>query len=194
MEAVSIVISVSALVVSVTTAWLTLFRRGTIRMTQPTLVFFGPDGLAGGPKVFLRTLLYSSAKRGQIVENMFVKLRRGKSVQTFNIWVYGDRPLARGSGVFVGEDGVACNHHFLLPRDGTDFKWLSGNYTVETSASLVGKAESLLLSTMRLTLTDQQAEGMEQGFAGVYFDWGPDSASYHSHLEVSPKLSAMSEP
>lgn len=56
MEAASIVISVSALVVSVTTAWLTLFRRGTIRMTQPTLVFFGPDGLAGGPKVFLRTL------------------------------------------------------------------------------------------------------------------------------------------
>ncbi|HWN99986.1 MAG TPA: hypothetical protein VNS63_12045 [Blastocatellia bacterium] len=43
MDAASIVISVSALVVSVTTAWLTLFRRGTIRMTQPTLVFFGPD-------------------------------------------------------------------------------------------------------------------------------------------------------
>lgn len=60
METASIVISVSALVVSVTTAWLTLFRRGTIRMTQPTLVYFGPDGLGGGPKVFLRTLLYST--------------------------------------------------------------------------------------------------------------------------------------
>lgn len=124
---------------------------------------------------------------------MFVKLRRGESVQSFNIWVYGDRPLARGSGVFVGEDGVACHHHFLLPRDGADFKWLSGNYTVETYASLVGRRESLLLSTLRLTLTDQQAAGMEQGFAGVYFDWGPDSASYHSHLEQSPKLSAMTE-
>ena len=75
MEAVSIVISVSALAVSVTTAWLTLVRRGTIRMTQPTLVFFGPDGGGGSPKVFLRTLLYSTAKRGQIVENMFLKLQ-----------------------------------------------------------------------------------------------------------------------
>lgn len=55
MEAASIVISLLALGVSGLTAWLTLFRRGTIRMTQPTLVFFGPDGPGGGPKVFLRT-------------------------------------------------------------------------------------------------------------------------------------------
>src|SRR2546421_7307666 len=108
MEGISIIISVSALAVSVTTAWLTLLRRGTIRMTQPTLVFFGPDGVAGDPKVFLRTLLYSTAKRGQIVENMFLKLRRHESAQTFNIWVYGDGPLARGSGLFVGDNGGAC--------------------------------------------------------------------------------------
>jgi len=95
-------------------------------MTQPTLVFFGPDGAGGDPKVFLRTLLYSTAKRGQIVENMFVTLRRHESGQTFNIWVYGDGPLARGSGLFVGESGVTCNHHFLLPKDGTDFQWLPG--------------------------------------------------------------------
>jgi len=91
-------------------------------MTQPTMVVFCSDGSADGPKVFLRTLLYSSVKRGQIVENMFVKLRRRESVQTFNIWAYGDGPLARGSGLFVGESGVTCNHHFLLPKDGTDFK------------------------------------------------------------------------
>ena len=93
-EIAPIFISVTALAVSAITAWLTLLRRGTIRMAQPTLVFFGPDGPAGGPKVFLRTLLYSPAKRGQIVENMFVKLRRGESVQNFNIWVYGDGPVA----------------------------------------------------------------------------------------------------
>ena len=122
----SFAISLLALAVSVTTAWLTLFRRGTIRMTQPTVVFFGPDGPAGSPKVFLRTLLYSTAKRGQIVENMFVKLRRRQSLQTFNIWVYCDGPLARGSGLFVGDSGITCNHHFLLPKDGTDFKWLAG--------------------------------------------------------------------
>ena len=188
MEVVSIVISVSALAVSVTTAWLTLVRRGTIRMTQPTLVFFGPDGGGGSPKVFLRTLLYSTAKRGQIVENMFLKLRRHESAQTFNIWVYGDGPLARGSGLFVGENGVACNHHFLLPKDGTDFQWLPGEYLVEAHASLVGRRRSLMLCRIRLTLADQQAAAMHAGKSGVFFDWGPDSASYHSHVDERPKL------
>jgi hypothetical protein len=76
-----------------------MFRRGTVRMTAPTVIFFGPDG---GPsedrklsaKVFLRTLLYSTSKRGRIVESMYVRLRRGESAQTFNIWVYGDTTLA----------------------------------------------------------------------------------------------------
>ena len=193
MEAVSIIISVSALAVSVTTAWLTLLRRGTIRMTQPTLVFFGPDGGAGDPKVFLRTLLYSTAKRGQIVENMFLKLRRHESAQTFNIWVYGDEHLARGSGLFVGQNGVACNHHFLLPKDGTDFQWLPGEYLVETHASLVGCRRSLLMSKIKLTLTDQQAAAMQAGKSGVFFDWGPDSATYHSHLDGRPKLPASNK-
>jgi hypothetical protein len=190
MEVVSIMISILALAVSVITAWLTLLRRGTIRMTQPTLVFFGPDGPGGDPKVFLRTLLYSTAKRGQIIENMFIKLYRHESVQTFNIWVYGDGPLARGSGLFVGENGVACNHHFLLPKDGTTFRWLPGEYTVETHASLVGHRRSLLMCSIRLNLSEQQAAAMGTGRSGIYFDWGPDSASYHSHLDERPRLPA----
>lgn len=88
-DPISKIIAITALCVSVTTLWLTLLRRGRIRMTQPTTFFFGPDGAKGLPKVYLRTLLYSTGKRGQIVESMFVKLRRGESVQTFNIWVYG---------------------------------------------------------------------------------------------------------
>ncbi len=39
----SLTISVLALAVSSVTAWLTLFRRGTVKMTQPTVIFFGPD-------------------------------------------------------------------------------------------------------------------------------------------------------
>jgi hypothetical protein len=33
--------------------------------------------------------------------------------------MYGDEKLVRGSGLFVGETGVAANHHFLAPRDGS---------------------------------------------------------------------------
>jgi hypothetical protein len=42
-DPVSLAISTLSLAVSAVTAWLTLFRRGTVKMTQPTVIFFGPD-------------------------------------------------------------------------------------------------------------------------------------------------------
>lgn len=139
---ISVALSGLAVLVSCATAWLTLFRRGTILMTQPTQIFLGPDNLRKGPlgppKVFLRTLLYCTGKRGQIVENMFVRLHRGQTAQTFNIWIYGDDSLERGSGLYVGESGVVCNHNFLVPSDGTRFDFLPGEYQLDVFASLVG--------------------------------------------------------
>ncbi len=136
-------ISIAALVISAVTAWLTLLRRGTVRMTKPTVMFFGPDGgphngAPAKPKVFLRSLVYSTGKRGHIIESMFVTLRRGETRQTFNIWVYDQNGLARGSGVYVGDTGVVCNHHFLLPTDGTRFEFLAGDYQVDVYAALGG--------------------------------------------------------
>ena len=128
-------------------------------MTRPTAIYFGADGSVDrSPKVYLRTLLYSTAKRGQIVESMFVKLRRGESVQTFNIWVYGEASLARGSGLYVGENGVTCDHHFLLPSDGTQFEFLPGEYRVEVYASLVGRKQPLLLSVTGLSMSEPIAK------------------------------------
>jgi hypothetical protein len=87
-------------------------------MTQPTVIFFGPDTPRARedtplPKVFLRTLLFSTSKRGRVIESMHVALSRNETHQNFNIWVYGDEKLVRGSGLFVGETGVAATHHFL---------------------------------------------------------------------------------
>jgi hypothetical protein len=42
-DSLSITISILALSLSVLTARLTLFRQGTVKMTQPTVIFFGPD-------------------------------------------------------------------------------------------------------------------------------------------------------
>ena len=185
-QTITIVISFVALAVSAITAWLTLINRGTIRMTQPTLVFFGPDGPGGSPKVFLRTLLYCTAKRGRIVENVFIKVRRGESVQSFNIWVYGEDTLSRGSGLFVGEDGVVFNHHFLLPKDGTPYEFLAGEYLIETYAPLVGDNKPLLLSSINLVLSESHVAAMKEKSAGVFFDWGPDSGKYHAHVDTPP--------
>ncbi len=183
---ISIALSGLAITVSCVTAWLTLLRRGTIRMTQPTQIFLGPDALRGGPlgppKVFLRTLLYCTSKRGQIVENMFVRLRRGQTAQTFNIWIYGDNSLERGSGLYVGESGVVCNHNFLVPNDGTQFDFLPGDYYLEVFVSLVSRRSPNLLSQLHLALTDAESSAIREGKAGVVFDWGPDSGKYHSRI------------
>lgn len=187
MDTISIIISTIALVISAITAWLTLFRRGTVRMTQPTTIFFGPDN-PNSPKVYLRTLLYSTSKRGQIIESLYVKLQRGETTQTFNVWVYGDTSLARGSGLYVGEDGIACNHHFLLPEDGSRFDFLPGNYTLEVYALLVGRKRPLQLSVVNLFISEQVAKKLEDGDSGVYFDWGPDSQRYHAYVRKRPEI------
>jgi hypothetical protein len=186
----SIIISASALIISALTAWFSLFHRGAIKMTQPTILFFGPDGANGPPKIFLRTLLFSTARKGQIVENMYVKLHRGESVQNFNIWVYGDKDsLARGSGLFVSREGIASNHHFLLPKDGTTYKFLPGEYVVKVFASLLGTRRPSLLFVQQLNLSQEFAVELNQEKSGVYFDWGPDSRSYDAHLDRNPNKS-----
>jgi hypothetical protein len=86
----ALVVSMFALAISATTAWLTLFRRGTVLMTQPTVIFFGFDERSS-PKIFLRTLLFSTSKRGRIIESIYVNVACEDIQQDFNVWVYGER-------------------------------------------------------------------------------------------------------
>ena len=158
-------------------------------MTQPTVVFFGPDG---NPrlgkkrplKVFLRTLLFSTSRKGQTVESLHVNLQRGESRQNFSIWVYGDGPLARGSGIFVPAGGIACNHHFLLPEDGAEFKLLAGEYRLRIFAKNVDDAGPRELACIPLRISDAHAAQLQDEHAGIYFDWGPDQQAYHPHIDM----------
>ena len=190
-EVISISISVLALTVSSVTAWLTFFRRGVVKMTQPTSIFFGPDlpkshDKAPLPKVYLRTLLFSTSKRGRVVESMHVALSRNESHQNFNIWVYGDDKLVRGSGLFVGETGVATNHHFLAPEDGGSFKFTEGRYRLEVFAHLHGDKIKRLLFSTTLEIPRDIASALAESDTGLYFDWGPDSSRYMMHVDKKP--------
>ncbi len=160
-------------------------------MTQPTVVFFGPDGSmfeSGKNKIYLRTLLYSTAKRGQVLESLHVSLRRNESKQNFNIWVYGDKGnLKRGSGLFVAQEGVTFDHHFLLPEDGANFEFRSGAYNLVVYAKLVGERTAKELMAIDLAISGSQAIRLSDPNTGIYFDWGPDQQSYHAHLDTRPE-------
>lgn len=125
MSLISILISCSALIVSILTAWFTLMKRGTISSTRPAVIYIGVDGANGKtngrPKIHFRSLLYCSAKRGLAIDNLSASLMRGDTVQHFTIWVYGEKDLSRGSGLFVPDVGVVCNHHFLMSNDDKSF-------------------------------------------------------------------------
>ena len=186
-ELSSLTISLLALAISSAAFWLTLLRRGDVRMTSPTVVYFGPDAGAGGlPKLFLRTLLYSTSPRGRVVEQIWVRLRRGETQQNFSIWVYGDEKLSRGSGLFVGPEGVAANRHFLLPKDTPDLNFYAGDYVLEVHAEIAGDKKSRLLHGVHLSLPERLTAALKEPDTGVYFDWGPDSRAYHAHAERKP--------
>ena len=188
----SLTISCLALGISGITAWLTFFRKGKLLMTQPTVVFFGPDKNEHD-KVYLRTLLYSTAKKGQLLESMHITLHRSESKQNFNIWVYGDKGnLKRGSGLFVPQDGVTFDHHFLLPKDGASYKFLSGNYRVNIYAKIVGK-KSYELMSLKLHITEEQGKQLTEPYTGIYFDWGPDQQEYYSHIDTKPEIEPKME-
>ena len=194
-------ISCLALVVAGVTAWLTFFRRGRLVMTQPTTVFLGPDGLAFDGercKVYLRTLLYCTAKRGYVLESLYLSLQRNEGKQNFNVWVYGNKgELQRGSGLFVPQEGINFDHHFLLPKDGTSFSFLPGTYTLRVFAKGVGQTTSSELTRITLSITEAQANELAKPQTGLYFDWGPDQQSYHPHIqnriEQAPELKKLIE-
>ena len=156
-------------------------------MTQPTTIFFGPDGPRFNGqknKIYLRTLLYCTAKRGQVIESLHVTLRRNESNQNFNIWVYGDKgDLNRGSGLYVPQEGVTFNHHFLQPEDGANFAFLAGAYRLTVFAKLVGAHAPKELMTINLSISDSQAVALATPQTGIFFDWGPDQQSYHPHTQ-----------
>jgi hypothetical protein len=87
MELIPTLISVVSLLLSITVAILTLGHRGKLHMTHPMLVGFLYEN--DQPKLFFRTMLYATGKRGHIIEAFYLKLRHFGSSRTFSFWMYG---------------------------------------------------------------------------------------------------------
>ena len=180
-------ISLVALAISGLTFWLTRVKKGVVKMTRPTVVFFGPDGAREqSKKVYIRTLLCSTSDQGRYIQNMYIRLRRGESTQNFNVWVYGNERLMRGSGLFISKNGIAYNHHFLMPKDGTSYDFVAGEYLLQVYVEPVGGSSQKIFE-QKVFLTNAQKEEMKVKKAGVYFDWAPNTESYSSHIDAGPR-------
>ncbi len=182
----SLVISVLSICISILTAWLTLFRRGSLAMTKPAALSFEFDNPPPMPaKIVLRALLYSTAVRGQIVEGMFAKLDHKDSSQTFGFWVYfeGKQPLL-GSGLYVGQTGVAVDHHFVLSVNQPAYEFASGEYEIEIFARLVGERQPVKLSSASVSVTDEHALVLSRR-GRLLFEINPNGQDYVAHAQTS---------
>ncbi len=101
---------------------------------------------------------------------------------------HGDEKLVRGSGLFVGETGIAVNHHFLAPRDGSSFRFTEGRYRMDVFAQLLGDGDRTLLFSQTLEISPEIAAQLSGPERGLYFDWGPDSSRYLPHVDKLPPL------
>lgn len=175
MQVIALIISSLALAISAVTAWLTLLRRGEIRMTRPSQVHFA---LLPEPQILIRTLLFCTSKRGRVIESMYVTLRNDENRQNFNIWVSGeDTQLSRASGLYVSENGVIVSHYFLTPHDNTHFNFGEGLYKLEVFAKLVDEDRGRSMWSHDFRITHEQGLALEKTPVGIYFDWGPGSKS-----------------
>lgn len=185
-DTITLTISILALCVSGLTLWLTWLRRGTVKMTRPTTLFLGPDA-RDSAKVYLRALLYSTSARGRMIENAYVTLTGKGATTSFSIWVLGEKELSRGSGLYVGPQGVAYNHHFLLSKQSTPFAFSAGDFTLRMYVTLVGSRAPHLLSEIPLRISSEDADLLASDrTAGIYFDWDPGQITYLASIDRRP--------
>ncbi|MBI5377245.1 MAG: hypothetical protein HZA82_01290 [Thaumarchaeota archaeon] len=183
----SLAVAIGSFFISMVTLYLTYLRRGNLRLTRPTVLFFVRDGHDGKFKVVVTALLYSTAKRGHVVESMFIKITRDDSVATFGEWIYWDGGKVHLGGVKIGEEGRTLFDHFLLSGRTDSFSFALGKHSVEIYAVKVGAKRPLKLFQTDFILDVEAVEASRLGGLGFALIWNHDT---HSHeVQIGPPRS-----
>lgn len=125
--------------------------------------------------------MYSTSERGNYIEDMYAKIWQNGRPQIFNIWVYGDKDLLRGSGLFIDKKGFATNLHFLLPANETAYDYNHGDYKIEVYVQTINKKPKKVLEE-DLKITEEQSSLMKTKNWGLYFDWDTNGQEYFAHV------------
>lgn len=186
------IISAIALAMSLFTLWFTILRRGTVRSTHPAFIAVRYDFVNKSvpqAKIFLRTLLFSTGKRGRVVESLFLRVHGGERQTEFSFWGMGDKDLVRGSGLFVPETGIVTNHHFN-PLDADElFIFKPGTYSIELIAKLLGRQKLMSLWQIPLQIPVNAFDGDITPDKAVFFNWSAERGQYIASVESGPRAS-----
>jgi len=118
---------------------------------------------------------------------MYIKHLQNQKTTVFNIWVFGEQQnLDRGSGLFVNRQGNASNHHFL-PNKEEDIEFKSGKQKIQVYAETVNERD-IKIYEQSIELSKEEANKINAGINGLYFDWDPSINKYVSHLETKTAI------
>lgn len=185
---VSPLVSVVALIVSLFTLWFTILRRGTIKSTRPALIAVRYDFVnkpVPQAKIFLRILLFSTSKRGCVVESIFLRVHHGESWIEFSFWgmEQGKGDLMRGSGLFVPETGIVANHHFNPLNINKLFLFKPGTYSIELVVKQLGRRNLKSLWQIPLQIPDGAFDGGITPDITVFFNWSVEQGQYIASVD-----------
>src|SRR5689334_23178870 len=83
--------------------WVAQFNHGRLKMTQPTLLCLRRELIITPPipKIFLRTLLFTTGNKGTVIQSMFLRVHHPGGTFTFDFWGHTEGgKLTLGSGLF----------------------------------------------------------------------------------------------
>ncbi len=179
-------VSAIALAASLFTLWFTILRRGTVKSTHPAFIAVRYDFVNKSlplAKVVFRVLLFSTGKRGRVVESLFLIVSNGQHQTEFSYWGLSDTDIVRGGGLFVSDTGVVTYHRFNPLETDEVFQFLPGSYSLELKAKLLGQRATTSLWKIPLEIPPGAfADGILQN-AAVHFNWSPGEGRYIASIE-----------
>jgi hypothetical protein len=187
-EFITPALSIIAVIISLATAWLTIFRRGSLHSTHPSLIAFcydkGPGDSVPLAKIFLRTLLYSTGKRGHVIEGLYLRLTEGSRHEEFSFWGHGEtNNLTRGSGLFIPETGLGTNHHFNPVHNDVLFRFSQGTYKLELFAKIVGQERPRSLWSIDVDMPVGPFSSDIDRDTEVFFNWSLEHRRYIADVQ-----------
>jgi hypothetical protein len=183
---IAIFLSTIGVFISSITFWILYLHKGTVKITKPRLISLGYERHddCRTPKVFIRSLLYSTSHKGTVVENMRVKVSGCNNSEDFGLWAYGVEKLLVGSGLFISKEGKDYNHHFVPIAFSSDFEFSAGEIKLEIYASIARHKKDKLLYSITLLLTKEHEDSFNDGEM-IIFNWNSALNKYEACVSKS---------
>jgi hypothetical protein len=175
------VMAILSLILSLTVTYLTLLRKGSLYMTMPVQITF-QSANARRPEFVLNTFLYSTGKRGYVIESLYLEVEHG-GTHLFSSWSYRQNgALIPASGLRVSEDGVMSANHFFETDKRGRFYFEQGEIQISVYTTVANRKKATLLGKIGLKLSEEQASQMHLRNSAVVFTFDPQKKEYVSSL------------